>query len=121
MPEPCLVLANTFLFLARVQRESRSVPLSGGKAYALFWFDYFPNAKADMNMQPSLKPPPFTRETALLKGKAAEDARNSGDPERVALAYTSDSEWRNRTEFFTGREAIKAFLRHKWPKNETIT
>jgi hypothetical protein len=115
MPEPCLVLANTFLFLTRVQRESRSVPLSGGKAYALFWFDYFPNAKADMNMQPSLKPP-FTRETALLKGKAAEDARNSGDPERVALAYTSDSEWRNRTEFFTGREAIKAFLRRKWAK-----
>lgn len=66
-------------------------------------------------MQTDLKPP-FTRETALLKVKAAEDAWNSCDPERVALAYTPDSEWRNRTEFFTGREAITAFLRRKWAK-----
>lgn len=60
--------------------------------------------------------PPFTRETALAKVKAAENAWNSRDPERVALAYTLDSEWRNRTEFFTGREAIKAFLQRKWAK-----
>lgn len=60
--------------------------------------------------------PPFTEETARAKVKAAEDAWNSRDPERVALAYTEDSEWRNRTEFFTGREAIKAFLRRKWDK-----
>ncbi len=50
--------------------------------------------------------PPFTRETALAKVKAAENAWNSRDPERVALAYSEDSEWRNRDEFFKGREAI---------------
>ncbi len=60
--------------------------------------------------------PPFTEETARAKVKAAEDAWNSRDPERVALAYTEDSQWRNRTEFFTGREAIKKFLRRKWEK-----
>jgi nuclear transport factor 2 (NTF2) superfamily protein len=60
--------------------------------------------------------PPFDEETARLKVKAAEDAWNSRDPERVALAYTEDCEWRNRTEFFKGREAIKEFLRRKWAK-----
>lgn len=60
--------------------------------------------------------PPFTEETARAKVKTAEDAWNSRDPERVALAYTEDSEWRNRTEFFKGREAIKDFLRRKWAK-----
>jgi hypothetical protein len=58
--------------------------------------------------------PPFTRETALAKVKAAENAWNSRNPEVVALAYTKDSEWRNRTEFFKGREAIKEFLTRKW-------
>jgi nuclear transport factor 2 (NTF2) superfamily protein len=66
------------------------------------------------NVRPPV--PPFTLETALQKVKAAEDAWNSRDPERVALAYTEDSAWRNRGEFFTGREAIKAFLRRKWDK-----
>ena len=60
--------------------------------------------------------PPFTLETALQKVQAAENAWNTRDPERVALAYTPDSEWRNRTEFFSGREAIKAFLVRKWEK-----
>ena len=60
--------------------------------------------------------PPFTRETALAKVKAAEDAWNSRDPERVALAYSEDSEWRNRTEFLRGRDAIKALLRRKWAR-----
>ena len=60
--------------------------------------------------------PPFTAETARAKVKAAEDAWNSRDPERVALAYTEDSDWRNRDEFFKGREAIQAFLRRKWAK-----
>jgi len=60
--------------------------------------------------------PPFTEKTAPLKVKAAEDAWNSRDPERVALAYTEDSEWRNRDEFLCGREEIKAFLRRKWAK-----
>ena len=60
--------------------------------------------------------PPFTLETARAKVQAAEDAWNSRDPERVALAYTPDSQWRNRTEFFTGRAAIQEFLRRKWTK-----
>src|SRR6201994_2970585 len=59
---------------------------------------------------------PFTSETARLKVKAAEDAWNTRDPERVSLAYTPDSQWRNRTEFFSGREAIKAFLTRKWTR-----
>src|SRR3984893_19531981 len=58
--------------------------------------------------------PPFTLETARAKVKAAENAWNPRDPEIVARAYTEDSEWRNRTEFFKGREAIKAFLKRKW-------
>ena len=58
--------------------------------------------------------PPFTPETAALKARAAEDAWNSRDPARVALAYTPDSHWRNRAEFLTGREAIQAFLTRKW-------
>jgi nuclear transport factor 2 (NTF2) superfamily protein len=60
--------------------------------------------------------PPFTAETARQKVQAAEDAWNSRDPERVALAYAKDSEWRNRNEFFTGREAIREFLADKWEK-----
>lgn len=66
------------------------------------------------NMRPPL--PPFTAETAAQKVQAAEDAWNTRDPERVALAYTEDSEWRNRDEFFSGREAITAFLTRKWQK-----
>ena len=60
--------------------------------------------------------PPFTEETARTKVQAAEDGWNSRDPERVALAYTVDSVWRNRDEFFTGRDAIKKFLTRKWKK-----
>ena len=60
--------------------------------------------------------PPFTSETAARKVQMAEDAWNSRDPERVALAYSLDSEWRNRTEFIRGREEIAAFLRRKWAK-----
>jgi nuclear transport factor 2 (NTF2) superfamily protein len=69
-----------------------------------------------METKPPL--PPFTLETALQKVQTAEDAWNTRDPERVALAYTLDSEWRNRTEFFSGREAIKAFLQGKWQKEQ---
>ena len=58
--------------------------------------------------------PPFTKETASLKVKAAEDAWNTRNPERVALAYAEDSVWRNRNEFLRGREEIRAFLRRKW-------
>ena len=65
-----------------------------------------------MQARPPL--PPFTEETARVKVKAAEDAWNSRDPERVAGAYTEDSVWRNRDEFITGRAAIKDFLTRKW-------
>jgi uncharacterized protein len=58
--------------------------------------------------------PPFTLETALKKVQAAEDAWNSKDPIRVSLAYTADCEWRNRAEFFSGREKIVEFLSRKW-------
>ena len=60
--------------------------------------------------------PPFTAATARAKVQAAEDAWNSREPRRVAGAYSVDSEWRNRDEFFTGREAIVAFLERKWAK-----
>ena len=60
--------------------------------------------------------PPFTKSSALAKVKAAQDVWNTRDPERVSLAYTEDSQWRNRTEFFTGRAAIVAFLRRKWER-----
>ncbi|MER6584029.1 nuclear transport factor 2 family protein [Nonomuraea sp. NPDC001023] len=60
--------------------------------------------------------PPFTEETARIKVQAAEDAWNTRDPDRVALAYTEDSVWRNRGEFVTGRAAIAEFLRRKWAR-----
>ena len=60
--------------------------------------------------------PPFTADSARAKVQAAEDAWNSRDPERVSLAYTVDSQWRNRDQFFVGREAIQAFLQSKWEK-----
>lgn len=68
-----------------------------------------------MTMSPQTKlVPPFTHETALLKVRAAEDGWNSRDPHRVALAYSIDSRWRNRSEFLTGREEIISFLTRKW-------
>jgi nuclear transport factor 2 (NTF2) superfamily protein len=60
--------------------------------------------------------PPFTLETAQTKARLAEDAWNSRDPKRVALAYTEDSRWRNRAEFLQGRPAIEAFLTRKWQR-----
>ena len=60
--------------------------------------------------------PPFTTETAQRKVQAAEDLWNSRDPERVALAYAPQAEWRNRTEFLHGREEIREFLRRKWAR-----
>ncbi|MEX3958442.1 DUF1348 family protein [Trinickia sp. EG282A] len=70
------------------------------------------------NQQEQVRPPlpPFTRETAMQKVRAAEDGWNTRDPERVALAYTPQSVWRNRAEFVTGRPEIVAFLRRKWAK-----
>ncbi|MFG0275828.1 MAG: DUF1348 family protein [Phycisphaerales bacterium] len=63
---------------------------------------------------PGVLAPPFTRESAILKVRAAEDAWNSRDPERVSLAYTPDSRWRNRDRFIEGRDEIRAFLEGKW-------
>jgi nuclear transport factor 2 (NTF2) superfamily protein len=68
--------------------------------------------ESDMNPRPPL--PPFTEETARQKVQAAEDAWNTRDPERVALAYTEDTHWRNRTEFLNGRAQVVEFLRRKW-------
>ena len=69
-------------------------------------------------MTPEAKPPlpPFTLETAAIKVRMAEDAWNSRDPEKVSLAYTPDSVWRNRVEFISGRAEIVAFLQRKWAK-----
>lgn len=67
-------------------------------------------------MAPTPLLPPFTAETARLKARLAENAWNSRDPERVSLAYSEDSQWRNRSEFFAGRPAIVEFLRRKWQK-----
>lgn len=67
-------------------------------------------------MAPVVLVPPFTRESAIQKVRAAEDGWNSRDPERVALAYTVDSRWRNRSEFVHGREEIIEFLKRKWSR-----
>jgi uncharacterized protein len=68
----------------------------------------------DQQVRPPV--PPFTEETARQKVKAAQDAWNTRDPEKVSLAYTEDSKWRNRDEFFKGREEIVAFLKRKWAR-----
>ena len=60
--------------------------------------------------------PPFTEESARIKVQAAEDAWNTRDPARVAQAYTKDSQWRNRSEFLSGRKEIEAFLTRKWER-----
>lgn len=67
-------------------------------------------------MEQKLPLPPFTLETAIRKVQLAEDAWNSQDPERVSLAYTIDTEWRNRSEFVNGREEVVKFLTGKWQK-----
>ena len=69
---------------------------------------------ADAEARPPL--PPFTRESAAIKVRLAEDGWNSCDPLKVALAYTPDSQWRNRAEFANGREQIVAFLTRKWAR-----
>jgi nuclear transport factor 2 (NTF2) superfamily protein len=69
-----------------------------------------------MSSAPQPIVPPFTRESAIQKVRAAEDAWNSRDPERVSLAYSVDSRWRNRSEFINGRNEIVAFLKRKWSK-----
>jgi len=78
----------------------------------------FSGGEGEESPMAAAKPPfpPFTEETAPQKVQAAEDAWNTRDPERVALAYTEDSVWRNRDRFVTGREEIVAFLRDKWAR-----
>src|SRR5881392_3087614 len=71
-------------------------------------------ATATITTRPPL--PPFTRESAAQKVRMAEDGWNTRDPQRVSLAYTVDSTWRNRAEFVTGRAAIVEFLQRKWHK-----
>ena len=69
--------------------------------------------------QPARPPtimPPFRKETSRQKVQLAEDAWNTRDPDRVVLAYTEESQWRNRDEFFEGRDAIRAFLERKWKR-----
>jgi hypothetical protein len=66
--------------------------------------------------RPVVIAPPFSLETAIQKVRLAEDAWNSRDPDRVALAYTEDSVWRNRSQFITGRDQIRAFLAGKWKR-----
>jgi nuclear transport factor 2 (NTF2) superfamily protein len=73
-----------------------------------------PKTQTEIATRPPL--PPFTRETAIQKVRLAEDAWNSRDPEKVALAYTIDSRWRNRAEFPNGRQEIIDFLKRKWAK-----
>jgi nuclear transport factor 2 (NTF2) superfamily protein len=77
-----------------------------------------PSARIKQRKRNMSRPPfpPFTVESAAQKGRMAEDAWNTRDPARVALAYTPDSVWRNRSEFFHGRAAIEAFLTRKWSR-----
>ena len=74
--------------------------------------------KMNQEIEPRPPLPPFDLESATSKARFAEDAWNSRDPERVALAYTANSRWRNRTEFFEGRERIVEFLTRKWEKEQ---
>lgn len=76
------------------------------------------NIAQELNTAQELRPPlpPFTSETAVQKVRAAEDGWNSRDPERISLAYTPDSRWRNRAEFPEGRAEIVEFLRRKWQR-----
>jgi nuclear transport factor 2 (NTF2) superfamily protein len=76
----------------------------------------FREPKAHEEVGKRLPVPTFTRETAIQKVRLAEDGWNSRDPEKVALAYTIDSRWRNRAEFPNGRQEIIAFLKRKWAK-----
>jgi hypothetical protein len=74
------------------------------------------NRTTQLGIDPRPQLPPFTEETARQKVQMAEDAWNSRDPERVALAYTEDTEWRNRAEFLHGRAEVIAFLKRKWAR-----
>jgi hypothetical protein len=86
--------------------------ISGAAVAAEVFLEQDQSRRRNSMSRPRL--PPFTAETAAQKARLAEDAWNSREPERVALAYTEDSRWRNRAEFFAGRQAIVEFLTRKW-------
>jgi uncharacterized protein len=98
--------------LRRIERKfkqnKQSVPIIPIPSY---YRELVQSRSKTMNRPPL---PPFTTETAAQKVRSAEDLWNTRDPARVALAYSVDSRWRNRTEFFQGRDAIVAFLTRKW-------
>src|SRR5688572_448888 len=87
---------------------------SQGAALCVFGRNEAHQEKSMSEQRPPL--PPFTRETAMQKVRAAEDGWNNRNPEKVALAYTPDSKWRNRAEFLDGRAEIAAFLARKWAR-----
>src|SRR5271165_1281066 len=92
-------------------------PAGDRAADSVAWHSYArkrPSTRDSPMNRPPL--PPFTSDTAAQKARMAEDAWNTRDPARVALAYTTDSRWRNRAEFLEGREAIQAFLVRKWTR-----
>src|SRR3954469_11972266 len=91
-------------------RVAKLTPATGDLSRSFFGADV---QELKMNRPPL---PPFTAETAAQKVRMAEDAWNTRDPARVALAYTTDSSWRNRSEFLKGRAAIEAFLTRKWSR-----
>lgn len=78
--------------------------------------EYMKDPMTSLTKEPRPPVPPFTRETAIAKVRLAEDAWNSRDPQRVALAYTPDSVWRNRSEFLRGRSEIVTMLKRKWTR-----
>jgi len=95
-----------------VQKHARDKPRRRRVSCRAAAYPKLPNEEDLTMSRPPL--PPFTAETAAEKARLAEDAWNTRDPTRVALAYTEDSRWRNRAEFFQGRAAIEAFLTRKW-------
>jgi nuclear transport factor 2 (NTF2) superfamily protein len=94
--------------------QSANVPFVNEECGDSMWDDVLKSDGSDIVKRHPL--PPFTLESAIQKVQAAEDAWNTKDPEKVCLAYTLDTEWRNRTEFINGREEVKAFLKGKWEK-----
>jgi uncharacterized protein len=104
-----------FLLLRRAKRLNKSIKTAADRSEFLLVAVSFSVRTLCMPRPPL---PPFTFATATEKARLAEDAWNSRDPARVALAYTPDSRWRNRSEFLVGRAAIEIFLTHKWQREQ---